>query len=729
MRLGVGNEMRAYPVVPLPLWGDLARIPFQGRWSEKERVECAMPWIAEGESEQGFWFARSSWALWAIVKEYQRRTQKTKVRIAFPDFYCNSALQILRANHCEFHFYPIKESLDFDFSKVMDFIGKNQVNLFVFVHYFAKEIALSEGFISFCVKNAIWLIEDAAHVAVPSGNIGKQGDMVIYSPYKHFALPEAGLLVARRGPNHLNFVLRESKEVFLPSNDSLSSKFPAFCSILWLFKRSLQKLGVRKKQRVQFQGEDGISFPILHSHLCALSQKLLFLLKPQIGSIIERKCEARKLISVFINEFIAPCFDKDLVFCEVEGVSHLARVDCNMEEKAEKWFYRFWQCGLPVFSWPDLPPEISDTERVENNVARKLRKTSVYFPIQHTLNVAAIYAGAKSVYNSFCKEYFIRSVEKKEWFFLYSRVEDANLLQSWEYGDAKQSEEGWEVLRYVVCNAMGDEVAILQVLKKSLPLVGCVLRCNRGPLLLRDETRTKQSNFYTKLVSFDLLETEARKMRCRYMRVAPELLDSEASHFLMKTLGFRQRKESPWASVKVDLEGDDAAILAGFNGKWRNCFRKGEKMGIRVVEAENSREDFFKLTTEYRKLQQDCDFEGISEGILRKLFFSASSSVFLRLFWAYSPDESDQNPIGGVVVCVSGDTAMYLIGFSNDTGKKMQANSVLLWYAICYAKRSGCKRFDLGGLNETTPLGVAQFKKGLNGVPYRLVGEWNKILS
>ena len=82
------------------------------------------------------------------------------------------------------------------------------------------------------------------------------------------------------------------------------------------------------------------------------------------------------------------------------------------------------------------------------------------------------------------------------------------------------------------------------------------------------------------------------------------------------------------------------------------------------------------------------------------------------------------DPLGVLVTICSGDTALYLIGSSNDKGRQMQANSVLLWQAILHAKQSGCTGFDIGGLSDATPKGIAEFKQGLNAVPYQLVGEW-----
>ena len=97
-----------------------------------------------------------------------------------------------------------------------------------------------------------------------------------------------------------------------------------------------------------------------------------------------------------------------------------------------------------------------------------------------------------------------------------------------------------------------------------------------------------------------------------------------------------------------------------------------------------------------------------------------------NLFNAFNSDNN--NDLGSLVSIEAGDTTIYLIGYSNDQGRKMHANSVLLWHAILHAKNNGGTFFDFGGLNESTPHGIAKFKKGLNATPYQLIGDWRYFL-
>ena len=36
--------------------------------------------------------------------------------------------------------------------------------------------------------------------------------------------------------------------------------------------------------------------------------------------------------------------------------------------------------------------------------------------------------------------------------------------------------------------------------------------------------------------------------------------------------------------------------------------------------------------------------------------------------------------------------------------------------------------FDIGGLDATTPKGIAHFKKGVQSDPYYLIGEWRGLM-
>ena len=88
--------------------------------------------------------------------------------------------------------------------------------------------------------------------------------------------------------------------------------------------------------------------------------------------------------------------------------------------------------------------------------------------------------------------YTIKEIEFLEWEDQWKNCQHVNLLQSWQYGNAKQIAENWKAYRFIILNTHGDSIALTQVLLKKIPIFGIVARINRGPLILRQLEKQKQ---------------------------------------------------------------------------------------------------------------------------------------------------------------------------------------------------------------------------------------------
>lgn len=316
----------------------------------------------------------------------------------------------------------------------------------------------------------------------------------------------------------------------------------------------------------------------------------------------------------------------------------------------------------------------------------------------------------------------------EEWESLWTRILHANLLQSWQYGAAKEQAEGWRARRFLITDANGQPVALAQWLTRTLPFLGGIARLNRGPLLL--EALPEEAAMETTLGVLQALLGEARRQRWWIVQIAPELPDHETSRQGLQRLGLRRQSIAAWASGRLNLGTDEPSLLMGLKAKWRNCMRKGERDGVVVTRQQDNNSYQDLLIHSYASLQRSRGFKGLSEGLIRRLDGQQGQVWSLDLFVAKDSNTSiDDEPIGFLVSTRHGDTATYLISSTNDKGRQMQANSVLLWKAILHAKRSGCAWFDIGGLSAVTPKGIADFKQGLNATPYELVGEWRGYLA
>ena len=319
--------------------------------------------------------------------------------------------------------------------------------------------------------------------------------------------------------------------------------------------------------------------------------------------------------------------------------------------------------------------------------------------------------------------YTLKEIKFQEWEEKWKNCQHVNLLQSWQYGDAKQIAENWKAYRFIMLNKHGDSIALTQVLLKKIPIFGIVARINRGPLIHKQLEKQKQETIT--LNAIDALITECRKKGWRMLQIAPELNGTKVVINRLKNLGLRQLSKPAWASGLLSLNKSEDELLMGLNGKWRNCLRKGWRSDISIKNIDINTQNLQKVLDRFKNFKQERKFKGISESLLRALALQNCDSWEFNIFIA-KENYSDEavKPIGTLVSVRYGDTTIYLMVTTNFKGRMLNSNYSLLWTAILSAKNKGCEWFDIGGLNKTTPPGIAHFKKGLNAESYILTGEW-----
>ena len=129
-----------------------------------------------------------------IIKWYEAFTGKTKPVLWLPDYFCSEPVKFLNNFGYSFNYYPVKNSLTPDWESCESMAAEQKPDIFFIVHYFGKcnEIDIARNF---CDNLQCVFVEDAAHVMIPYGNIGKYGDFTFYSQHKLFAIPDGSLLV------------------------------------------------------------------------------------------------------------------------------------------------------------------------------------------------------------------------------------------------------------------------------------------------------------------------------------------------------------------------------------------------------------------------------------------------------------------------------------------------------------------------------------------------------
>ena len=80
----------------------------------------------------------------------------------------------------------------------------------------------------------------------------------------------------------------------------------------------------------------------------------------------------------------------------------------------------------------------------------------------------------------------LEKISREDLAHLEDKIPDYNLLQSWEYGEAKSSTSNWRVNRHFFSNN-GNKIGYAQVFVKHIPYLNTgVAWVNRGPLVLTE---------------------------------------------------------------------------------------------------------------------------------------------------------------------------------------------------------------------------------------------------
>ncbi len=367
---------------PLPSGRDIFKAIFSLDGVVKD---LAKPWLRDGK--ELFWFSRSAWSLYFVAKLYMQVMDKKKPIVWFPDYFCNSSIYPLRELGVSLMFYPISKDGNPDIIACGEMLSGGKPDLIIAAHYFGKPASLKELF-HFSVKVKAWLIEDAVHVLYPVDGVGLYGDFVMYSPHKFLPIPDGGLLISQTtGPANIPKIILEKVNIqsiysSIIDVDNRSNKMV----FKWVFKRLLQKLGIRKLPlKSKFLDDKTVmdTNQFIHPKMSELSKRLLSYILSKIKEESHTRKNNKELwTSILSNQGIM----NEVDFAELteSHTPYLAGYEFKSSQIAEKIFMSLQENRYPVSTWPDLPPEVLADQR-KHQVAIKMRQTRFFLPVHSSL--------------------------------------------------------------------------------------------------------------------------------------------------------------------------------------------------------------------------------------------------------------------------------------------------------------------------------------------------------
>ena len=302
-------------------------------------------------------------------------------------------------------------------------------------------------------------------------------------------------------------------------------------------------------------------------------------------------------------------------------------------------------------------------------------------------------------------------VTRVDWESLARTFLDYNYRQTWAYGAALARLR--RAISEHVAIRRGDEViGLADVRMKRMPLIGGGMAfISGGPL-------TRRGISYDMNCLSDCLQAlvreyiQSRKMTLRIASPAnPSFVNVDLSSCLMAA-GFSETERSPAnRTLLLDIRGDEGEIRKNMAQKWRNCLNASERQNLHVNVGTDG-------------LMFDRFNQMLKSLVARKGFTVELDGLFYTAVQRDTP-EFDKLVIGlvrceeelhaGGVFAMHGDTCVYLLGATTESGLKTKASYLLQWRIIQQAKARGMRWYDQGGIDPEKNPGVYRFKKGLGG--------------
>lgn len=303
-------------------------------------------------------------------------------------------------------------------------------------------------------------------------------------------------------------------------------------------------------------------------------------------------------------------------------------------------------------------------------------------------------------------KYTVKTVEKQtEWDEFVTSFSEANFLQSWDFYEFYLS-RGFDIVRRGIYDE-NDQLVGVYAGEVEPAKRGRHLAVAGGPIF-------DWANQEVKNLIFSDMRQQAKKLKCTFVRVRPQLQNTPENAKIFQQLGFR--KAPMYLSVEfagvLNLENSEEEILKNMRQRLRRALRKAEKNQIIIEKTSDPKaiHDFYQIELQTAKRH---DFYAFSEDFLTKQFAAFAKNDEAVLYIAKLNGEI----LAENFMIFYGNEASYHYGVSSELGTKYSGAPLLHMEAMRDARKRGIKRYNFWGIvdeNDTKHrfYGVSVFKRG-----------------
>lgn len=663
------------------------------------------------EGETHFYLSRSSWSILAICLLKRREINRKILNVYIPEYFCGDPILLIDQENINICYYPIDSDFKPDLTKLNLLTQSTKPDIFLAVHYFGKPLILNE-IKNLCLKFNSWYIEDATHCLKKDKIIGKQGDFVLFSHYKHLAIPNGALMISRSdGPSKLKKEFYENLDInsFLKkeiTNLELDKRIidsDVLLSTKWFLKKLVTNLISESRIFANYNLKkyfDSLKNDLIQKpggYKISLLSKFL-IPRNDLDHISNLKKRNFNVFKEILSKRYKPYENFDLKQNYFSYAPYLFPIEII----CDKELYSLIKVGFPIIRWPIY---------INSRKGKFKKYNNLYFILlNHTISIK--YFKTLINFRSNLGKVKFERVNKID----YSALNDSsniNLLQSNFYTTSKADIENKNVqTNKILIN--DNLVGFFHLISKKYLNIFSILRINRGPILLSSVKLNDRINIYLKLLKIGDI------FKLRFLSLSPDIsFNSIESLFLENTRSLKLNIPN-WKSLIIDLEKSEMDLLFDLKPKWRNSLRKSQKQNLRILHTTEIKE--IESLLEIYINDGRRNFQKINPYLIKKMKSYESNDEKLHVFKTFKNGVD----IGAILISRQLSNIIYLIGWSSEEGRKLNVNYLLLWEALIHFKSNGIKTFDLGGLiGKNHPIDF--FKLGMNGKYYENSGEYLKL--
>lgn len=320
--------------------------------------------------------------------------------------------------------------------------------------------------------------------------------------------------------------------------------------------------------------------------------------------------------------------------------------------------------------------------------------------------------------------------ERKVWDKLVlSNPDKGHIYQSREWGEYKLH-YGWRASQLIW--EAGEEHVAIQVIQKRAVGFGTIWYVCKGPgMFARYEPKKGDAQRFKSFTKNLAEYVRAEDSKAMFIMIDPELLDGS---FDPSKAGWKKSSHDLQfkATIIVDIDREDEALLASFKQKTRYNIRLATKKGVEIEQREATDEMVDIMYGLMQDTQGRAGFFLRPKDAFKDYWQSLARANMGQFFVAMHEGEV----LAAEYAMIFGDKAYYKEGGSSGVKRNLMAPYLLQYEVMRWARENGAKEYDLIAVppkSKLTPehsmYGLYQFKSGFHEDITEFIGGWELPLN